>query len=92
MGRLPISTQVKAVVVEPQRPERVYVAGPSGVFKSDDAGQTWQASSGGLEGIEVVALSLDPAKQDRVFAGVADGRVFTSDDGGASWRAWHSED
>ncbi len=88
MGRLSISTQIKTVTVDPERPERVYVAGPTGVFKSDDAGQTWQSASGGLEGIEVLALSLDPAKQDRVFAAAADGRVFTSDDGGASWRPW----
>lgn len=88
MGSLPISNQVKAVVVEPQRPERVYVAGAAGIYRSDDAGQTWQAASGGLEGIEVVALSLDPAKQDRVFGGAADGRVFESDDGGVTWRRW----
>lgn len=88
MGSLPISTQVRAVVVEPERPERVYVAGSAGIFRSDDAGQTWQAASGDLEGVAVVALSLDPTAQDRVFAGAADGRVFQSDDGAASWRPW----
>ncbi len=88
MGSLPIAPQVKAVAVEPQHPERVYVAGPGGVFKSDDAGQTWQAANGGLESVRVVALSVDPKVQGRVFAGAADGRVFESDDGGAIWRAW----
>lgn len=85
MGSLPISSAVKAVTVDPSRPERVYVAGPAGVFRSDDAGQTWLAANGGLEGVEVVALSLDPAKEERVFAGVEDSRVFESDDGGATW-------
>lgn len=88
MGSLPISSQVKAVIVDPNRPERVYVTGPAGVFRSDDAGQTWQAANGGLEGVHVVAFSLDPAKEDRVFAGAEDSRVFESDDGGATWWPW----
>jgi len=88
MGRLPVTTQVNTITVDPASPERVYVAGPAGVFRSDDAGQTWQAANGGLGDVEIVALSLDPARQGRVFAGAADSRIFESLDGGTTWGPW----
>ena len=85
MGRLSKSSLAQTVTVDPTRPERVYAAGPAGVFKSDDAGETWQNASGGLQDTNVVSLSLDPQKQDRVFAATEDGRVFESSDGANSW-------
>ncbi len=88
MGSLPSSAGVTAVTVDPTHPERVYVTAPTGVFRSDDAGQSWGPANGGLEGVEIVALSVDPVMTDRVFAGAQDGRIFGSDDGGATWQRW----
>ena len=90
MGRLPNSSKVQAVIIDPTHPEYVYAAGTAGIFKSDDAGETWQNASGGLQDTNIIALTLDPQKQDRVFAATEDGRVFESTDGANSWRPWTS--
>lgn len=87
MGRLPNTTQVEALAIDPRRPERVYAAGPGGVFRSNDAGQTWEAAGEGLPAGSVAGLSLDPDHPDRVYAATSQGGIFRSDDEGKSWRS-----
>ena len=74
------------MVIAPRRPERVYVAGASGVYRSEDAGRTWEPAGEGLQDLSIAGLTLDPANPDRVFAGTADGKLFQSDNAGRSWR------
>jgi hypothetical protein len=61
--------------------------GPSGgnwgfVGRSDDGGRTWTHI---LESSKSGALAYDPAHPDTVFAGDGAGRVYTTEDGGATW-------
>jgi len=86
MGSLPIS-QVNAVGIDPRNPKVVYAAGPSGVFRSEDSGLTWQPSAQGLGTEAIVALALNPALPDRMYAATADGTLFRSDDGARKWLA-----
>lgn len=86
MGSLPTETTVRAMLIDPRNPTRVYAAGPAGVFRSDDAGQTWQRADQGLNGVTIVALALNPKQPDVLFAATAQGSLFRSDDGAASWR------
>jgi photosystem II stability/assembly factor-like uncharacterized protein len=76
------------VLIDPKQPKRVYAAGDTGLYRSDDAGETWQAASTGLPGGGVVALALDPGQPQRLYAATATGALFTSDDGASSWRAF----
>jgi photosystem II stability/assembly factor-like uncharacterized protein len=55
----------------------------NGVYRSDDAGQSWQAS--GCAGEDVWALAASTANPDLVFAGVHPAGVFRSNDAGRSW-------
>lgn len=86
MGSLPIQSDVSAVAVDPTNPERVYVAGTGGVARSDDSARTWQASSEGLENVEVIALAINPTAPDTIFAATANGDLYQSDDGATTWR------
>jgi photosystem II stability/assembly factor-like uncharacterized protein len=60
-----------------------------GIFKSSDAGKTWQQLTKGLpEGIIQANLAIAPSSPKRLFANVATAdavHIYRSDDGGESW-------
>lgn len=91
MGSLPINPQVNKVVVDPRDPQVVFAAGPAGVFRSKDSGLTWEATGQGLGTAGIVALTINPAQPDRLYAASADGSLFRSDDNARSWQAVAAE-
>jgi hypothetical protein len=98
---------VLSVAVAPTDPDRVYLAvgndfppDPSGepagragrILRSDDGGQTWQASSqrwfvSGNDRYRTTGerLAVDPADSDRVVFGTQRDGLWVSSDGGAGW-------
>lgn len=85
MGRLPTESGAQIVLVDPQQPKRVYAATDNGLYRSEDAGQTWQEAARGLvEGVE--ALALDPRQPQRLYAATRAGALYQSEDGAGSWR------
>ncbi len=64
----------------------VVYAGTSGhgVMRSSDAGSTWKMSSGPVSPTVVSGLVADPSRPGYLYA-AADGTVYRSRDGGASW-------
>src|SRR5262249_34153994 len=86
--------RVSSLAVDPGTPSTVYAGSQSAdgvlVFKSTDAGATWNLSSSGLpsSGIfEISALVIDPQTPSTVYAGTIGTGVFKSVNGGASWSA-----
>lgn len=75
----------RSVVMDPNTPQRVYLAGPAGIFRSDDGGLTWEAAGEGVVG-EPLAVTLDPTSPQRVFVVLVDGTVWHSPDGAATWQ------
>ncbi|HEY0514163.1 MAG TPA: hypothetical protein VGH73_19810 [Thermoanaerobaculia bacterium] len=79
------------VAVDPQDPNVVYVGtGDSstpgdGVWKSTNGGQTWNPTGAEIGNRTITAL-LATAIPGRLYAALIDGRIFRSDDGGASWQ------
>ncbi|MBT1156327.1 exo-alpha-sialidase [Aminobacter anthyllidis] len=70
---------------------------PAGLFRSDDAGQSWQHINGlqqhpsrphwnpGGAGLILHSLVLDPDDHDRIWIGISAAGVFYTSDGGATW-------
>ncbi|HLF74443.1 MAG TPA: hypothetical protein VI524_08865 [Anaerolineales bacterium] len=85
MGSLPTDAMVRSIAVDPLTPQRVYAAGPAGLFRSEDGGLTWTKAGDGLAG-EPLAVTLDPADPETVFVVTTDGKVWKSDDGAATWK------
>lgn len=87
---------LRAFQVDPQHPEVLWAAGalidarPSGVrlqirlFRSVDAGQTWQRRETGLAGTSVLSLAVDPANPNLLLAGTETG-LFRTADAGVTW-------
>lgn len=61
----------------------VYLAGPSGLWRSTDRGATW-TRLGFQGGARLVAI--DPGNESSLYAVSEDGRLFSSLDRGRTWR------
>ena len=85
MGSLPINTMIRSIAVDTITPQRVYAAGPAGLFRSDDAGQSWMPAGEGLPK-EPLAVTLNPAAPQTVFVLLADHSVWRSTDGATTWQ------
>ncbi len=84
------------IVLDPRRAERMFVAiSAAGVFRTDDGGETWQATNKGLqsEGIPdpdaevghcVHRLAMHPSRPDTLFM-QKHWDVMRTDDGGDHW-------
>jgi photosystem II stability/assembly factor-like uncharacterized protein len=80
----------------PRQPERIFMQFHGGVYRSDDAGQSWSDIAPGLPSDFGFPLAIDPADPDSAFViplladvdrVTPDGRVrvYETRDGGASW-------
>jgi photosystem II stability/assembly factor-like uncharacterized protein len=111
---LPVGPEVSVVdlVLDPTNPRRLLAAAwdrrnheESGVYRSTDAGESWELLGGGLLDQEVgrvavdasasepgvfYALMVDHSPEGRGRSGVG-GVLFRSDDGGDSWTPTHQE-
>ncbi len=78
---------VLSVAVDPINSRVVYAgAADSGLYKTSDAGSSWASARDGLSQTRISALAVDPVQPSVVYAGT-DGGVFSSANGGASWRS-----
>ena len=81
----------------PSKPERLFIQFHWGVYRSDDAGQSWTEIGEGLPSDFGFPIALDPADPDSAYVIPLQGdfdrvtpdarvRVFESRDRGKSWR------
>lgn len=81
---------VRALAIAPSKPTRLAAGTLTGVFVSDDAGQSWKrispANDANLR--NVASLAFDPADPQVLFAGTWH-LAWKTTDGGASWSPVH---
>jgi len=87
---------VHKVATNPHRPERFFAQNHHGVYRSDDAGATWQSIADGLPSDFGFAMVVHPHHPDVIYNFPLSGeryppeyrcRVYRSGDAGASWEA-----
>ncbi|MDR7418393.1 MAG: hypothetical protein QN178_05745 [Armatimonadota bacterium] len=77
----------ECVAVDPFNPTRLYCGTwGNGLWRSDDAGRTWDRVGPGVAYAEITAVAVSPTERDVVYAGTEPSAVFRSDDGGNTWR------
>jgi photosystem II stability/assembly factor-like uncharacterized protein len=86
VGRLPADAGARSVLIDPDQPQRVYITTDTTLYRSDDAGRTWQPAADGLPEGGVAAVALDPRTPGRLYAMTAAGRLYASEDGAGSWQ------
>lgn len=79
---------IRAFLQAPSNPEILFAGTLQGVFRSVDAGGTWQQISpvGDREIHEVESLAVDPLNPDVVYAGTWH-LPWKTNDGGKTWRS-----
>jgi photosystem II stability/assembly factor-like uncharacterized protein len=78
----------QVIAFHPQDSKIVYVGTNGGVFKTADAGRSFQPMNSGLTGLDVRALAIDPVEPNVLYAGSYPFfPLFRSVDGGATWSA-----
>lgn len=83
-GGLPAPGQFADLRFDPTTPGRVYAAGPGGLWRSNDDGNSWtQLPAAGLPG-SIHILRADPHVAGRLLARVGT-ELYRSTDGGANW-------
>ncbi len=88
-----IEADVRAIVVHPSDRKTLYAGTNCGIYKSEDAGQSWRLLNAGFGSgwprttdQEVWSLAIVPEKPDVVFAGVCPAAIYRSIDAGETWR------
>jgi photosystem II stability/assembly factor-like uncharacterized protein len=83
---LPDETQIQAVTVHPNDPDVVYAGTHRGPYRSLDRGDSWARLDFPDDGTQVWAIAVHPLSPRVLYAGTSPVGVFSSDDGGDSWR------
>ncbi len=85
------TTTCAAMAISPSNPAVMYVAKPTGVFRSTNGGLTWSLKSGiwPVQGPEITDVAVNPANPAQAvitLSGYSDGqKVYGTVDGGATW-------
>lgn len=83
---LPVDISVEAIAIDPQAPDTVFIGTfDEGAFRTTDGGATWnQLNLGAPEG-PVWSFAIEP-ETGRIVAGVGDGFMVESTNGGVTWQ------
>ncbi len=79
---------VRTLASHPSRPRVVHAGTDKGLYKSEDAGETWRLLDTSLNSYTVWALAADSEDPDLMYAGTGTptpAAFFRSRDGGNSW-------
>ena len=76
----------ESLSLDRQNPDRLYAGtSGSGLWRSDDAGRTWDHVGAGISHADVTAVAVSPAEHGVVYAGTEPSAVFRSENGGETW-------
>ncbi len=81
----------QCLAVDPQHPEEVFCGTfGQGLWRSNDAGRTWENVGRSIIGEQVISVAISPVErshgQSVIYAGTEPSAIFRSADGGTTWR------
>jgi photosystem II stability/assembly factor-like uncharacterized protein len=77
---------VFAILTDPLRPGQVTIGTENGVWRSDDAGDSWRRLSAPRPDLAVWSLACHPSDPNTIFAGYEPCAIYRSQDDGATWQ------
>ena len=91
-----IGGRTRAIVIDPNDPNRIFAAGVAGgVWRSTDGGASWSPTDDLMANLAVCSLVMDPTDSNTIYAGTGEGfsnvdavrgdGIFVTRDGGNSW-------
>ena len=81
----------QCLAIDPQQPAEVYCGTfDQGLWRSNDAGKTWENVGTNIIGEQVMSVAISPSERANghslIYAGTEPSAIFRSADGGATWR------
>ena len=81
---------VFGIVVDPRRPQTLYLGCEKGIFKSVDGARTWRGVNAGLDALNgpfryAQSLAIDPSDTQTLYAGTAAPGLVKTTNGGRRW-------
>lgn len=76
---------VFAILTDTRRPGSVTIGTDTGIFRSDDHGETWHRLAAPLPELAVWSLTRHPADPETILAGYEPSAVYRSGDDGRNW-------
>jgi photosystem II stability/assembly factor-like uncharacterized protein len=103
IGPTNIGGRCTSLAVHPGNPDIVYIGSAGGgVWRSDDAGQTWTSQWHDQPVLNIGSLAIDPKSPDTVYCGTGEANgsadsyagvgIFRTQDGGRTWTLLASSD
>ena len=86
---LPQDPQVRALAIHPHDPNVIFAGTQDGVYRSEDCGESWQATASPEE--EVWSLAFNPTNPEVMLAGYDQSMICLSNDGGKTWRKTNTQ-
>ena len=83
---LPSECNVRSLTVYPDQPQRVLAGTDVGLYRSEDAAQTWVKLDSPMDDTQIWSVTVDPSDPETIFAGTRPD-AFRSRDGGKTWDA-----
>ena len=69
-----IGGRTRSIVVHPTQPDTIWAASAGGgVWRTDDAGASWQPVDDLMANLAITSLALDPTDPDVIYAGTGEG-------------------
>src|SRR5579884_1704791 len=86
-----IGLSTQCLALDPQQPAEVYCGTfGQGLWRSNDAGKTWENVGTNTIGEQVMSVAISPLERSNghsvIYAGTEPSAIFRSQDSGATWR------
>lgn len=92
---IPQDVPISSILVDPKRPENIYVGTVQTFYVSRDGGRNWSRRGGNLPLGNFTSILINPNNSDEIFISSAletDGGIFYSKDAGQNWRRVDSKE
>src|SRR3954462_13521062 len=97
VGPMNVGGRITSLICHPEHPERIWVgAAGGGVWRSNDAGHTWESCWSDQDILNIGALAIDPNHPDVIYCGTGEANLsadsypgaglYKSIDGGKTWQ------